>query len=192
MEEKLANEKEMKERASKELNVCFFNIPEAEDGTSAENACKEDVIKVQNILSGKIILTKQDVKALYRVGHPSKEVKRPVVMKLASLEKKIEVLKLRNLKFNLKKEDDGTEDENEEEEEENEQERKKENSNAENIKQKNYIDIYVSPDRTYQQQNEHRKLVAEFKERRDIKKEKNIYIRNGKIVKDLSFRIDPQ
>ena len=52
-------------------------------------------------------------------------------------------------------------------------------------------DIYINPDRTKKEQDEHRKLLAELRERRS-NGEENIIIKNGKIIQVLPFRQNPQ
>ena len=79
-------------------------------------------------------------------------------MKFSTLQKKIEILKLRNLYI------------------------KHENEN---------IQIYINPDRTYNERIKQKKLLEELKTRREAGEE-NILIRNGKIMKALPFRFDPQ
>ena len=51
--------------------------------------------------------------------------------------------------------------------------------------------IYITTDKTKKEQEEHRKLVIELKQRKQ-KGEDNIVIKNGRIVKMLPFRANPQ
>ena len=51
--------------------------------------------------------------------------------------------------------------------------------------------IYINPDRTKKEQEEHRKLLSELHARK-AKGEENIMIRNGKIVARIPFRPDSQ
>ena len=51
--------------------------------------------------------------------------------------------------------------------------------------------IFIAPDRTLQERENHKKLVAELKERK-LNGEKDIVIRNGKIVPFVPFRRNPQ
>ena len=51
--------------------------------------------------------------------------------------------------------------------------------------------IFIAPDRTLQERENHKKLVAELKERKS-KGEIDIMIRNGKIVSSQPFRYKPQ
>ena len=53
------------------------------------------------------------------------------------------------------------------------------------------IPIYISPDRTKKQQEEHRQLVLQLKKRK-ADGETNIGIRNGRIVSLQPFRRNPQ
>ena len=58
-------------------------------------------------------------------------------------------------------------------------------------KDRKIIPLYISPDRTKKQQEEHRQLVMQLKKKK-ADGETNIGIRNGKIVTLQSFRRDPQ
>ena len=51
--------------------------------------------------------------------------------------------------------------------------------------------IFISIDRTRQEQETHKDLVKELK-RRKVAGEQNLYIRNGRILTFLPFRMDPQ
>ena len=51
--------------------------------------------------------------------------------------------------------------------------------------------IYINPDRTKKEQEEHKKLVLELHARR-TEGEENIIIKNGKIITRIPFRPDPQ
>ena len=51
--------------------------------------------------------------------------------------------------------------------------------------------IYIHPDRTKKEQEDHRLLVSQLRERRE-RGEENLGIRNGKIMTILPFRKDPQ
>ena len=73
---------------------------------------------------------------------------------------------------------------------------KKENENSANhsvdhIKKTKTSYIFIHPDRTTQEQEEHRKLVTILRERKK-KGEKNIFIKNGKITTYQPFRDDTQ
>ena len=56
--------------------------------------------------------------------------------------------------------------------------------------QNNIHKIYIQPDRTKREQAEHKLLVLQLKESR--KEDPNLVIRNGKIMKSMPFRSDPQ
>ena len=55
----------------------------------------------------------------------------------------------------------------------------------------NECKVFINPDRTKKEQEAHRKLLSELKERKS-KGEENIVIRNGKIIEFLPFRRNPQ
>ena len=97
-------------------------------------------------------------------------------MKLATVEKKTEILKLRNLFFK---------------EQENNQENSPDNEiNSENKKQK-AVQIFINPDRTFNERMEYKSL-RDIKKAREAEGEENLVIRNGKIIKNQPFRFDPQ
>ena len=157
----ISKEKEEKIKISRKNNICFFKIPE----TNLEDPAKRyesDVKKVNSILRGKIDLKREDFKAIFRRGEVSENKTRPIIMILNNMEKRTELLKLRNLTY--------------------------EESNTEN-NETTTNNIYIAPDRTWQEQEVHRKLVLELKERKQ-KGEDNIYIKNGKIMKFQPFRVD--
>ena len=52
--------------------------------------------------------------------------------------------------------------------------------------------IYISPDRTFKQQQEHKKLVLELKKKRAEDPSIKLSIRNGKIITLQPFRRNPQ
>ena len=54
------------------------------------------------------------------------------------------------------------------------------------------IKVFVVPDRTTQQREEHKLLQAELKKRRADENDENLIIRNGKIVSRRPFRYKPQ
>ena len=88
-------------------------------------------------------------------------------MKFFDLEKRAEVLSLRNLFLTTIDESKSTEDKT------------------------TKVQIYISPDRTKLQREEHKKLVAEMKARKK-NGEKDIGIRDRKIVNIEPFRPNPQ
>ena len=99
LENKIVNESEQKFIKQKELNVCIFNVPEPINNSEEENA-KSDVERLKSILSDKIDIKQEDLKAIYRRGKSIQVSKpRPIIIKFANLEKKLEILKLRNLTF---------------------------------------------------------------------------------------------
>ena len=160
---KKVNEKEQAERLLREKNVVVFNLPENDCELEAEY--KEDIEKLKKVFKNKIEINKEDIKAIYRLGEKNPAKTRPILIKLETLEVRNELLKLRNLKIEETKEDEkGT---------------------------KNMMSIiYISPDRTKQQQQENRLLVNEMKARKN--KGEEICIRNGKIASTTPFRRDPQ
>lgn len=93
-------DKEDEEKILKEKNVCFFNIPES-DENDLENAYKDDISKLKNILHDQVDLSKNDVESVYRIGPKRKSISRPIIMKVTSVEKKTEILKLRNFTYDL-------------------------------------------------------------------------------------------
>ena len=161
LENNKETEKETIARKIRMKNVCLFNIPE---GTSndEESRFKEDISKLKDIFHGK--LEKEDIKSIYRKGTYNKESKRPrpTIIKLNSMDKKTEILKIGKFKY----EPPDTED-------------------AE------HINIYAHPDRTKKEQEIHKNLYEELNTRRE-NGESDIFIRSGKIVKILPFQGDPQ
>ena len=148
-------EEETKARKSKESNICIFNIPEGND-ENVETNHKKDLVKLKQIFEGKILIKPDDVKTAYRIGSKKENAKypRPFIMKFNSLSKRNEVLALRNLFV------------------------KKDNADVKEQGDR----VFIQPDRTKKEIEEHQKLVKELKERRDSGEE-NIGIRNGKIIK---------
>ena len=124
-------------------------------------AYKEDVIKIKTIFLNKLNLLKEDVKEIRRIG-------REVV------ENKIRPIQV--VFTNLEKRSEALKLRN--------IIYKKQNSEEE-------FKIYISIDRTKQEQAQHEKLVQKLKEMKEEGK-KNLYIRNGKIVTIMPFRPDPQ
>ena len=157
MESKKDEEKESTLRQQKSNNVIIFNIPESEG--EPEEAIKEDVRKLKNVLKDQIEIKPEDIKTIFR-KQQSNENKRPraLLLKFNNVEKRTEILKLRNLTF-------------------------KDSEKS--------IQIYINPDRTYNERMQHKKARDELKARRD-EGEENLLIRNGKVVKYQPFRFDPQ
>ena len=67
IEKNYETETESEARSKKINNVCIYNIPENSHEDSQENY-KNDVKVVKELLTNKINLSKDDVKAFYRVG----------------------------------------------------------------------------------------------------------------------------
>ena len=159
METKKINDQETVEKQRKVNNVIIFNLPEAKTGDNDKDF-KEDIAKLKSVFENKIVLQKEDVKAVFRIGVNTGNKPRPIIMKLSTNEKKLELIKLKDIKF------------------------KDEDQIVHNI--------YANPDRTKKEQELHKKLVAELKEKR-ASGNKNYAIRNGKVVQfDTPFRRDPQ
>ena len=168
---KINQEQENKARMARENNICIFNVPESTDADQ-EKAKREDVRKLHTILDDKIKLIKDDIKQVYRKNIRDKNKPRPIIITLTSKEKRTELLKLRNLKY--------------EEVVESDEEVGETNDDAD--KAQDLIKttmIFISKDRTQLQQEQHRKLVEELKERRG--KGEDVTIRNDKIIKNQSF-----
>ena len=169
---KINQEQENKARMARENNICIFNVPESTDADQGK-AKREDVRKLHTILDDKIKLIKDDIKQVYRKNIRDKNKPRPIIITLTSKEKRTELLKLRNLKY--------------EEVVESDEEVGETNDDAD--KAQDLIKttmIFISKDRTQLQQEQHRKLVEELKERRG--KGEDVTIRNDKIIKNQSFR----
>lgn len=158
METKINQEKELKLRGAKELNVCIFNVTESQQA-EADDQYKEDIANVKETLKGKLLLKKEDISDFYRKGERKEDLKpRPIIIKLSSLEVRNKLLSLRNLFLTT-------------------------NNST--------VNVFISPDRTWQQQLEHKKLVEEKK---ILKAQgKNVLIRNNKLVEvTVPFRRKPQ
>ena len=81
---------------------CVYNIPESQE-TEAKNAFQDDINKLQQTFSGKFKLDKKDVTYIRRIGKSSNnsnnDKTRPIIIQFKDNKKKIEALKLRNLKY---------------------------------------------------------------------------------------------
>ena len=102
----------MDEMERKKFNVIVFNVPESK---SEKNQVQEaeDISFLKKLFHEKIILKQEDIKAIYRIPRKRSsdlESIRPIIIKLTSLEKRSEFLKLRNLTFKRKEEDKRDED----------------------------------------------------------------------------------
>ena len=136
----------------------FFYVPESLN-PNKEEAYQEDIIKLKSIFFDKIELKQEDIKVVYRKETKNKTNSRPIIIKLSSFEKKLELLQLRNLCYK--------------------------NDSLE-------TKIFISPDRTLQQQNKHKQLVKELQERRS-KGEEGLVIKNERITqRKMPFRQPPQ
>ena len=182
MEAKNEEEEEKKEKIAKEDNIVLYNVPESEK-SNAKDAFVDDIAKLHSILDNHIQLKKEDIKAIYRMGQKNSKITRPIVMKMVNKNKRNEVLRLRGLEYkeNTNDNEEGNEEEGNEEGNEDEEKDEEEKS----------IKIFTSPHRTKAEQEIHRKLVIELKERRS-KGEQNIQIKNGKIIQYQPFRGDAQ
>ncbi len=102
VETNISNKFEMEsEQAAKDrkaLNVCIFNVPESV-ATNPEEKYKDDIQKFKEIVSGKINIEKEDVKAFYRIGLPSSSKCRPIILKTSNKDWRNNLLKLRNLVY---------------------------------------------------------------------------------------------
>ena len=90
---------EAKARASKANNIIVFNVPEL-DSEDAEECYKRDVAIIKTIFKDKVILEKEDIKSMFRIGLNKDATKsRPIIIKFTSIEKKTEVLKIKDLQY---------------------------------------------------------------------------------------------
>ena len=162
IETKIDQDEETKAKKRKENNVIIFNIPENKTDDNAEDF-KQDLIKLKKVFENRVVLEKQDIKAVFRIGtyksNPTKP--RPILMKLSSIDKKEELLKIRNLKFI---DDD-----------------------------KQIHKVYVNVDRTKKEQEQYKQLVELLKIKRAENPGKTFGIRGNNVIELSSpFRFDPQ
>ncbi len=156
VEKRIDEENENKMRKQKESNVCLFNLPES-SSDDEKTKYNHDISNLKKILPGSVKAA--DLKAVYRIGK-SGSSPRPIVIKFTNMERRSEVLKLRNLSFK--------------------------SVNSEEVK------IYIAPDRTKQQQQEHKRLVSELKLLK-AQGQSDLMIKNGKIInRSPSFLSNPQ
>ena len=90
---------EAQSQAQKSNNICVFNVPEQESDDQDVNY-KQDVEIIKGLFSDHIHLNKEDVKGLYRIPrlrNSNATKPRPIIIRFATLEKRNEALKLRNL-----------------------------------------------------------------------------------------------
>ena len=86
-------------RTWKKNNIIIFGLPESQATDSKEETQMEVQLLFHDL--GLQLNTVTDVQSMYRVGRPSAEKKRPIVIKLTSSDMKREILfKARNLKGN--------------------------------------------------------------------------------------------
>ena len=87
-------EKDIQNRAK---NLCLFNIPESlsEDPNVRY---KEDLNKIRRVLNGKVCLQKGDVINLRRIKNGPEKTS-PIIITLSDEEKRLQILKSRNLKL---------------------------------------------------------------------------------------------
>ena len=188
---KFDEEQEIKEKTTKENNVLFFNVPES-NKVDGKDAFADDVKKLHSILDAHVTLEKEEIKAIYRIGPKDNKRPRPIIMKLTKKEKRNDLLKLRGLEYNENVKDIEAIDDNDNEEIDGNDEINEDKEITENRQMEtNTIKIFISPDRTKTEQEQHRRLVAKLKERKN-NGEKNLHIKNGKIVKYQPFRGDAQ
>ena len=155
-------EDENKARKGKECNVCVFNIPEGTEENDEDNY-KMDINKLKQVFEGKVIIKAEDLKTAYRIGMKKSDVTSPRPF----------ILKFNNL--SKRKEVLGLRNLFYKQDQEEEGNR-----------------VFVHPDRTKKEVEEHRLLVNELKQRK-ADGEENIGIRNGKIIKfGNPFRDRPQ
>lgn len=163
IEKKIDQDKEMDEMERKKFNVIVFNVPESK---SEKNQVQEaeDISFLKKLFHEKIILKQEDIKAIYRIPRKRSsdlESIRPIIIKLTSLEKRSELLKLRNLTFKIKEEDKRDEDDR-------------------------TGQVYIAPDRTKKQVEEHKKLLTKKNDMNKVeeanKTGKKFIIQRGKIV----------
>ena len=86
-------------RTWKKNNIIIFGLPESQATDSKEETQMEVQLLFHDL--GLQLNTVTDVQSMYRVGRPSAEKKRPIIIKLTSSDMKREILfKARNLKGN--------------------------------------------------------------------------------------------
>mgnify|MGYP006185620235 CR=1 FL=1 len=151
--------KEDKRKESKENNLVVYGIPENTDDDAQQMI--EDFKIIKQLYETKATLHSRDLTQITRLGTKDEKI-RPIRLTFANPEKRKEIL--RNNK-NLVLEDAAFE-----------------TCTAsfcnDHSKHKH---IYVSPDKTWQQREDEKKLRAELKIRKST--EEDLIIRNGKIVK---------
>ena len=158
IETKMVKDNESLIKTQKQCNVCVFNVPEGEHEKDEENY-KQDVLKLKTILNEKIVIDKQDIKSIYRIGvNKNSSRPRPLIIKFTNIEKRNEAIQLTDLIYTSGKNED--------------------------------IRIFIQPDKTKKEIEQHKILIQQLRERR-ANGEENIVIRNGKIISLAPFRLDP-
>ena len=162
IETKFTNEIETKSKKKRINNVCIFNVPEPNNEDEEINY-KQDIQNLRKIFENKVPLQMEDLTDVVRLP--------PNKTKAKSSNPRPIIMKFKTI------------------------EKRNEILQSRNlILVENDIthNIYVQPDRTKREQEEHKLLRDELKSLRE-KGEDNIAIRNGKIVYlRTPFRSDPQ
>lgn len=73
-------------------------MPESKQ-TDSKEAYQDDLRNLQKVFENRIVIKKEDLKAVYRKGNLADSKPRRIVIKFSSFEKKLEILRLRNLIF---------------------------------------------------------------------------------------------
>ena len=168
---KIDTKEEELAKKRKKNNVIIFNIPETKSGDD-ETDYKEDLMKIQTILSNKVSIQKEDVKAVFRIGNSSEDKTRPIIMKMGTYGKKLELLKLRNLTYTISNRSDKTDTNGNDDINDGNNDIDDEDSNETVFK------IYLNHDLTKKEQAEHKRLRDERNKTNEDKKK--------------PFRKDPQ
>ena len=93
------NENEKKIKEIKMKNLCIFNLPE-HDSDDAEAQSNADIIKLKKLFHGKVHIEQKHVqsKPVSRLGeYQTGGRPRPLILRLNDLDKRMEILQLRNL-----------------------------------------------------------------------------------------------
>ena len=85
-------------------NICIFNLPESQQN-DPKLAYQEDINSIKLLFANRVELQKQDIIEVYRKGNKNNGSARRIIIKFSSYEKKIEILKLRNLHFKTDSDD---------------------------------------------------------------------------------------
>ncbi len=114
LQNKMDEDTEAKLIKSEEANLCLYNIPES-PSDDPKTAAIEDLVKLKEVLKGRISLNKNDIVRMRRTGErsnvksatasnalktgPSAVKARPIIITFSNQSKRLEVLKLRNLSY---------------------------------------------------------------------------------------------